>query len=430
MLQVKRKFVNQVQGKEMSELYVGLGSVRKKDNSSLRAGMFHDLIQSRLIYRMIYGLAQSPVFGLPARLSFTFYALFRIFYLHIQINQRPGLVAIYQYDNETRCIKARSKKPIEEFVTFKKSVLDAKSFFEALRYTIRLKTLLSLPKTIRLSQKLIKKHGILIGTRQTQVICVYAFFKQYFSHLDMRQARVVVSTESNPDVIGVALAASSYKGRVLYVNHSFLDSHLGLFFHDELIVQGKALLEIIEKNLVSDRKQPVIKMIGPYFDTKPLKIPVNQVKTVGIVCSLGPNVDQVEKLINQLTKNFTGIQIEVRLHPNKLLSAYLVERLRTYSAVKMVPSMDWAHADYEHWDFAIAANTSAHIDLIGKGIPTVGYDFDNHPDDMYDFYHKGFVPKLVDMMKVEETINLFYSNEYWKNICFSYLPESEKSLEL
>ena len=414
----------------MSELYIGLGSVRKKDNSSLRRGMFHDLIQSRMIYKIVYNWAQMPVFGKPAKLSFTLYALLRIFYLHIQLNQRPGLVAIYQYDNETRCIKARSKKPIEEFVTFKKTILDAKSFFEALIYSLRLKSLLSLPKTIRLSQKLIKKHGILIGTRQTQVICVYAFFKQYFTHYDMRQARVVVSTESNPDVIGVALAASSCRGRVLYVNHSFLDSHLGLFFHDELIVQGNALLEIIEKNFVPSRKLPVIKMIGPYFDTKPLKLPVNQMKTVGIVCSLGPNVDQVEKLINQLTKFFTDIQIEVRLHPNKLLSGYLIERLGTFSVVKVVPSLDWAEADYEHWDFAIAANTSAHIDLIGKGIPTVGYDFDNHPDDMYDFYNKGFVPKLVDMMKVEETINLFYSNEEWKNICFSYLPESEKSLEL
>jgi hypothetical protein len=413
----------------MSKLFIGLGSVRKKDSSSLRAGMFHDLIQSRLIYKLVYRWAQVPVLGRPAKLTFTLYALLRIFYLHIQMNLRPGLIAVYQYDNETRCIRARSKKPIEEFVTFKKSILDVKSFLEALVYSINIKSLSSLPKTIKVSQKLIDKYGVLIGTRQTQVICVYAYFKQYFSQLDMSECRVIVSTESNPDVIAVALAAKSYDARVLYVNHSFLDSQLGLFFHDELIVQGKALLEIIEKNLASSAKTPLVKMIGPYFDTSPLKIPLKKIQTVGIVCSLGPSVTQIEHLINQLTENYNGVAIEVRLHPNKLLSGYLIERLETYSVVKMVPSIDWAHADYSHWDFAIAANTSAHIDLIGKGIPTVGYDFDNHPDDMYDFYKMGFVPKLVDMMKVEETINLFYSNEHWKNKSLSYLPVSEKSLE-
>lgn len=430
MLQVKRKFVNQVQGDEMCRLYIGLGSVRKKDNSSLRAGMFHDLVESRLIYKFVYKWAQIPFWGRPAKLSFTFYALFRIFHLHIQLNHRPGLIAVYQYDNETRCIKARSKNPIEEFVTFKKNILDAKSFMSAVLYSIRLKSIMGLPKVFRVSQKFIDKYGILIGTRQTQVLCVYAFFKQYFAGLDMSASRVVISTESNPDVIAVALAVKSYEGRVIYVNHSFLDSHLGLFFHDELIVQGKALLEIIEKNLASSTNLPKVKMIGPYFDTEPLKVPLKKIQTVGIVCSLGPNVPQVERLINQLTKNYRDVAIEVRLHPNKLLSGYLIERLETYPAVKMVPSMDWAHADYTHWDFAVAANTSAHIDLIGKGIPTIGFDFDNHPDDMYDFYNKGFVPKLVDMMKVEETINLFYSNENWKNICFSYLPDSEKSLEM
>lgn len=412
----------------MSGLYLGLGSVRKKDNSSLRAGMFHDLIQSRFIYKIVYKWAQVPLIGVPASLAFTFYALFRIFHVHIQMNLRPGLIAVYQYDNETRCIKARSKRPIEEFVTFKKSFLEVKPFLFVISYCWR--SLLSLHKTIKISQKLIKKYGILIGTRQTQVICVYAFFKDYFSRIDMSESRIVISTESNPDVIAVALAGRLYKSKVIYVNHSFLDSHLGLFFHDELVVQGKALLDIIENNLTSKEYKPVVKMIGPYFDTEPLRLPLNNVKTVGIVCSLGPNVSQIESLITQLTKKYQNIEIEVRLHPNKLLSGYLIERLETYSAVKLVPSMDWAKADYRHWDFAIAANTSAHIDLIGKGIPTVGYDFDNHPDDMYDFYNKGFVPKVQDVMRVEETINLFYSNGDWKNICFSYLPESEKSLEL
>ncbi|MEA9356690.1 hypothetical protein SHI21_10765 [Bacteriovorax sp. PP10] len=411
----------------MSGLYLGLGSVRKKDNSSLRAGMFHDLIQSRLIYKIVYKWAQAPVIGVPASLAFTFYALCRIFHVHIQLNRRPGLIAVYQYDNETRCIKARSKRPIEEFVTFKKSFLEAKPLLAVISYC--LKSLSSVPKTMRVSQKLIKKYGILIGTRQTQVICVYAFFKDYFSCLDMSESRIVISTESNPDVIAVALAGRLYQSKVIYVNHSFLDSHLGLFFHDELVVQGKALLSIIENNLTA-KKVPVVKMIGPYFDTEPLRLPLSHVKTVGIVCSLGPNVAQIELLISQLTKKYHNVEIEVRLHPNKLLSGYLIERLETYSAVKIVPSMDWAKADYRHWDFAVAANTSAHIDLIGKGIPTVGYDFDNHPDDMYDFYTKGFVPKVQDVMKVEETINLFYSNVDWKNICFSYLPESEKSLEL
>jgi hypothetical protein len=411
----------------MSGLYLGLGSVRKKDNSSLRAGMFHDLIQSRLIYKIVYKWAQIPVIGVPASFAFTFYALFRIFHVHIQMNHRPGLIAVYQYDNETRCIKARSKRPIEEFITFKKSFLEVKPLLAVISYC--LKSLLSLPKTMRVSQKLIKKYGILIGTRQTQVICVYAFFKDYFSRLDMSDSRIVISTESNPDVIAVALAGKLYKSKIIYVNHSFLDSHLGLFFHDELVVQGKALLSIIENNLAA-KNVPAVKIIGPYFDTKPLRLPLNLVKTVGIVCSLGPNVAQIELLISQLTKKYHNVEVEVRLHPNKLLSGYLIERLETYPAVKIVPSMDWAKADYRHWDFAIAANTSAHIDLIGKGIPTVGYDFDNHPDDMYDFYNKGFVPKVQDVMKVEETINLFYSNVDWKNICFSYLPQSEKSLEL
>jgi hypothetical protein len=405
----------------MGHLFLGLKSIKMKDSSKHRVILFQNYIDTSFLYQLILKnpFIQTRFYQKLISYLFSFYALLNTLKVSLDFKSHHQFITIYEHNNEIRCIKARlSNEQFSHsgFITFSKTInfWVLKQFLGHIRFSFRL---------FRLGAKLIQKNGILIGTRQSQFLFFYSLTGKI-----TKQASVplIISTESNPNVIGIALAAQKHGHKIIYINHGFLDSDLGLFFHNQVVAQGDALIDRIKPFISSN---PLISNVGAYYPVQALKIPVSKVQVVGIVLSLNPVESKIINLIKQIGSIHPEVRIEIRPHPNLIFSSELTQNLRANSKISVLAPTDWLnfHTD---WDLAIAGNTSAHIDLIAKGIPCIGMNIDQNPEDIYGFYKDQFILKTDYHHNIHQDLNDFYNNEEWHQKKLTYLPSLGATIQV
>lgn len=405
----------------MGHLFLGLKSIKMKDSSKHREILFQNYIDTSLIYKTILKNPIAKTRSYQKLLSYIFSAYSFLNTLRVKLNFKSNqqLLTIYEHNNEIRCIKARLSPDYfshSGFITFsnKLNFWVLKQFFGNAAFSIRL---------FKISAKLIQRNGILIGTRQGQFLFFYALTHKIKIP---KLSPLVISTESNPNVIGIALAAQKKGHKVIYINHGFLDAHLGLFFHDQVVAQGDALIKRIKPFIISN---PVISNVGAYYPVEPIRVPVPKVQVVGIVLSLNPIESSIIELISNIGKIHPEVRIEIRPHPNLIFSSELTQNLKTNKNVIVLNPTDWMHFDTD-WDLAIAGNTSAHIDLIAKGIPCIGMNIDQNPEDIYGLYQDQFILKADYHNDIHHELNAFYNNEVWNQKKYSYLPFLDSRIQV
>lgn len=397
----------------MGHLFLGLKSIKMKDSSIHRAILFQNYIDTSLLYKFILqnSFATSRFYQKIISYLFSVYGLLNTLKISFDFKPQDQFITIYEHHNEIRCIKARlspEQYSHSGFIKFNKKInwWVIKQFFNHLNLSFRI---------FKLSARLIQKNGVLIGTRQCQFLFLYNLA---YKIENLGAAPIIVSTESNPNVIGIALAAQKNGHKIIYINHGFLDSNLGIFFHNHIVAQGDALIERIKPFIFATAS---ISNVGAYYPIQPLKVPVSKVRVIGIVLSLNPLESELLKLITQISLNDPEARIEIRPHPNLIFSDGLTEKLKNNSKVSVLHPTDWLNFHTE-WDLAIAGNTSAHIDLIAKGIPCIGMDIDKNPEDIYGFYQDQFILKADYHSNIHKDLNSFYHNENWNQKKLGYLP--------
>ena len=404
----------------MGHLFLGLKNIKMKDSSNHRGILFQNYINTSFLYRLILKnpLAQTDFYQNFISYLFSFYSLLNTLKVSFNLKSTSQYITIYEHNNEIRCIKARL---FDEYFSSSGSITFSKrinlwvlgQFFSNFGFSLRL---------VKLSAKLIQKNGVLVGTRQGQFLFFYALTHK----IEMDSLPLIISTESNPNVIGIALAAQKKGHEVIYINHGFLDANLGLFFHNRIVAQGDALINRIKPLILS---HPIINNVGSYYPVLPLKIPISKIQVVGIVLSLNPVESKLLNLIINIGKIHPDVRIEIRPHPNLIFSGQLTQKLRQNNKVSVLNPTDWLNFRNE-WDLAIAGNTSAHIDLIAKGIPCIGMSIDQNPDDMYGFYQDHFILKMDYHQHIQNDLNAFYNNMEWNQKKLTYLPELDAKIQV
>lgn len=97
--------------------------------------------------------------------------------------------------------------------------------------------------------------------------------------------------------------------------------------------------------------------------------------------------------------------------------------LSKFPFVKILPWTQWKDFSPQ-WDLAIAGNTSAHIDLIAKGIMSLGMDIDSNPHDLYHFYKNRFIYFTTNIEASWPTdLKVFYGSAAWVATSKTYLPD-------
>lgn len=404
----------------MGHLFLGLKSIKMKDSSTHRGILFQNYIDTSFLYRIFLKnpLVHTSFYQNFISYLFSFYSLLNTLKINFDFKNDQQFITIYEHNNEIRCIKARLSADQflrTGFITFtnKFNFWVFKQFLGNVGLTFRI---------FRLCVKLVQKKGVLIGTRQGQFLFLYALTHK----VNLNTLPLIVSTESNPNVIGIALAAQKKGHKVVYINHGFLDSDLGIFFHDQVVAQGEALIKRIKPCIHS---HPLINNVGAYYPVLTFKMPVRSIRVVGIVLSLNPIESKVIQLITQIGNIHPEVRIEIRPHPNLIFSNELTQNLKSLSKVSVLNPTDWInfHTD---WDLAIAGNTSAHIDLIAKGIPCLGMDIDKNPEDLYGFYKDQFILKADYHNNIQQDLNDFYHHEKWNQKKLSYLPNLSATIQV
>lgn len=400
---------------DFAYLFRGLNSIKKKDSSPLRKQLFAEFLKNRPLLFFFCKFHDWRFLKWIHANIFAIYAFLPILKANINIPESgSGAVAVYEYSNEARCITWRLKEELKGEVSFSSytNIRDAFSKLKFFKIVFKL---------FRINKKFIYRNGLLVGIRQSQFICAYTYFNDKFSELDLSKLKMVTSTEANPCIIAVALSAKQRGARLIYINHGFLDEELGVFFHDEFLVQGEALVDRIKPFIQTFAERSVIHIVNSYYPVLPLKEVNPNIKKIGIVLSLAPSEEKVFGLISLLEKTFRDVKIDLRCHPNQVISGVLIKKIASLCRVEVVPASDWATIDLD-WDFAFAGNTSAQIDVIAKGVPVVGFDLDNNPDDMCGFYRNNFTFRVDTLDSLVSMINSFYQSDDWKVIRSKYLP--------
>lgn len=405
----------------MGHLFLGLKSIKMKDSSKHRSILFQNYIDTSLLYKLILKnpFAQMRFYQKLISYIFSLYSLLNTLKISFDFKSDQQFITIYEHNNEIRCIRARlSAEQFSHsgFITFPKRINPwvLRQFIDHIRFSFRI---------FRLSAKLIQKNGILIGTRQGQFLFFYSLTSKIKK---LAAVPLIISTESNPNVIGIALAAQKNGHKVIYVNHGFLDSDLGLFFHNQVVAQGDALIDRIKPFILSD---PAINNVGAYYPVQAMKVPVQRIQVIGIVLSLNPIESKIINLVKQIGSIHPKVHIQIRPHPNLLFSRELTQKLKENSKISVLNPTDWLDFD-TNWDLAIAGNTSAHIDLIAKGIPCIGMNIDQNPEDIYGFYKNKFILKIDYHKEIHHDLNAFYHNEEWGHKKLSYLPQLGATIQV
>ncbi len=408
----------------MRHLKIGLTSIKKKDSSPVRQQLFSDFLRTKRFVLIVLKLLPNRAAALLA----PFYGFLRLLAIDCSFSKNPALVAVYQYDNEIRCITSRSQESPDSFIRMGRYRLKN---FAHLILLLSFKNLKLALRIWKLSSYLIFKNGLLVGTRQSQFLVLYCYFKNFLikSHTNLgANSKFIVSSESNPDTIATTLAAQSLGYKTVFIPHGFLDTDLGLFFHDIIIYQGAELLKRIQPSLISNSQSLIA--VGPYFKKRPMKFRFDAIKKVGIVCSLSPDLKILTALIQEILQSLPKVFIEVRLHPNRTFHSNLNSCVNNFVGnVKFVDSVDWQNAELD-WDLAFVGNSSAHLDVLNLGIPTTGFKLDLYEHDRYGFYKNGLVPFLKDLDGFELVLTEFYNRPVWKEVLENYLPEQVSKIDL
>lgn len=394
-------------------ILVALGSIKKKDSSAFRALLFCE-------YRKKYRLAQLSSLTYAISIFRPFVVFFLIIYSFRKVisvsflqKKNSNELYVYNYENEKKSIlhnfsKAKNANELTYSYSFRNLFRSLKSLFFARLDWARLL------KIIKLCFHLSKKNSFLVTARQIEFLLLYAFFKNFFKKENFKE--VYISTESNPEVISVALACVG--ARVNYTNHGFLNKDLGIFFHDRLLLDCRSLKNRIIPHLL--RPHTDIQIIQKRHQI--FKKPESSTKKILILGSLIPDIGLMQKLIEDFRENLVDSDITVRFHPNKTFYNHQLLELSELLKIKV----KWDESlklQLSESTLVIAGETSAHLEALMQGVPSVYCKLDHFPRDHYGFISSQLIPEMKSVGDLEKSVQKFYSDPKWLKVYQDYFGE-------
>jgi hypothetical protein len=387
----------------MNPIFIGLSSIKKRDSSRFRQHLFSKLLLEKPFLRIAHqAFLKSEIRPLISFLLIL-YSLRRFFQIRIHLEKDRKEIAVFNYGNERRAIERVS--PLENSISygaFKLPMLPSFSMKKTLIW-------------IRVSMKLLKKNGFLVGARQAEFLVLYGFYRNFFSRENISGQTFLSASEANPEVIAAVLAAKRTGNKTVFINHSALESEQGIFFHDEIMLSASAYAGRIQGT-------PRIKILDFLAKSRSLNLPnFERIKRIGIACSVVTSPELIRKTVESCLETFPNAEVVIRQHPNPTFSpvkeSWLPKNPRvTVSSRKGQGPM----SDLLDWDFAIAGSSSVHLDLLELGIPTVHQNIEGIDWDLYDFVGSGLVPSVNKAHEIPASMNAVYSQERWEEIFGRY----------
>jgi hypothetical protein len=392
---------------------IGLGSIARKDETALRRFFFDKLLETNRAARLAFRAYEHPVLRGIVSHALVLRPLVRVISARLEIPPNATLICVCNSSNERRALVMLRDGGDRGWISYRWSVsgLIAGSAWLA----GRLRNLRKARQAYRVSLRMVKRRGFLVGARQAEFALLYSYFYDRLGKKGVRGKTFACSTESNPEVIAATLAARRLGAPITYVDHGFLDRDLGIFFHDRLVLSCEALLSRVEAGLLPGLR-PSIDWARSARESRGLRIPdFKSIRHVGIVGSLAMSRENYLRVVAECLVEFPSAVISVKPHPNPVFTGSFYSKLPEQSRVRVIPAKESLLKAAESWDFAIASGTCSHLELLRAGIPTIYMDIDGYERDPKGFIGSGILPEAHSASEIAARIQEKYGCAGWKD---------------
>lgn len=385
---------------QVNFLRLGLKSISRKDSSQLRTLMF-----KRYQEKFVFGnwLRHTPVNLLVVLVFFRFvFCLVRCSWKKSDEDH----IWVGSYEVEQKALLRYCREKYLSFGSYSYHKFSLRNLF------LIFKIPWANVKVFRYAKKVRDRHGLLVLMRQVELIFHYSY---HIKNLKNIKAEYISSTESNPEIIGLMLAAAKRGAKTRYIPHGYLNKDLGIFFQNIIVAESENLKIRIQKNSLPGS---LFEILPPINSIEKIIDNIPSTKTILVVGSILPSVEDLLKAISFLEKIYPNAQIKYRPHPNELLKSSKVKQLeKKLTGGFKKKSLE---EDVEEASLVFGGETSCLLYALQKGKIAVHLKVDEIEYDQYGFVSAGLIPSLSTEICMNYNFKDHYLQPSWLLVAKSF----------
>jgi hypothetical protein len=293
-------------------------------------------------------------------------------------------------------------------------------------------------RSLRIIRVIDQRHGFLVACRASAAIGWYARTRAIL--VEHRPGAVLVSSDSNPEEVGLVAAAAALSVPRVFVAHAYPTPFSPPLNFSLSILEGEAALRS------RARRGPIggeVVLAGVDGESAPFDVSrlARKEPVIGIFAPKAVSWPTLAALIDDCRRELKARRIVIRWHPSRLDQARHLHSVRDLSGVEESP-MSASLADVaRQCDWVIAdENSNVHLPVLKLGIPTVVIKglglYPESRSDMYGFAADGVVfPPVRSIAELRAADFKAFFDDGWvgrfRQYDASYLrPEAEIQAEV
>lgn len=412
----ERIFVAGHRGLE-TELLTAVRAVIHADSDPVRQDLFAALKQTKAAVRSACWLHAQLGRTWASSLFVSAYGLNSWLATRAGAKRQPDILGVFVHENARRRLLQLSSVFGDESIDLLRidrfgalRLASAGRLLRMIAMTQRVRTL------IRIVHRINQKYDFLVCCRVASLLGHYIHFREILTR--ERPKAVLVSSDSNPEEIGLCSVARSLLIPTIFVSHAYPTSVSPRLNFDLSILPGLAALDTYKKK--GDVSGAVF-LGGVEGESRPMQ--TSRLKrpapVIGIFAPKVVNLAGLAEMIDCCQKQLAASQIIIRWHPSMIGKKILPDRLANSARVLEACNCATLYDVASLCDWVIAdAGSNVHLELLKIGIPTLAVSaigiLRADQVDLYGFVTNNIVFPLVsalDEMTLERAAN-FYSGTW------------------
>ena len=392
-------------------------TVVRADSDPARQVLFHNLMQAHWPVRLAYRLHERVAATSAAALLVAGYGA--AVFLRISPPRHTGVrvLAVARHENARRQVaRVASWVGISE-CGWIGTGLTARAGRAGLSAAAALLQARRLTRWIRVLRTIDGRYGFLVACRAAAAISWYTRTRGILDAY--RPGAVLVSSDSNPEELGLVGAARALQIPQVFVSHAYptplsppLDFSLS-FLEGEAAVHARR------------RKGPIkgeVLLVGIEGDSAPLD-PTRFTRpdpVIGVFTPKAVSWPALVAVIDDCRRHFGARRVVIRWHPSMLEHVNLADRLADLSNVVVSPRSASLQEVARQCDWVVAdENSNVHLPVLKLGIPTVAVrNLGLYPEsrsDLYGFVANGVVyPPVKSLRDVDPMAYVAFFSDAWR----------------
>jgi hypothetical protein len=380
-----------------------LRTVIRADSDPARQALFANLMRSRRLVRLVYGLHEHLGRGRAAALLVSCYGLAAFFRVEPPRNRRARVVALAVHEN--------ARDQVSRIIRW---IGAADCDWVQFGFGARLPGRRGMTSALRIIRAIDRQYGFLVACRAAAAMAWYARARALLgAH---RPGAVLVSSDSNPEEVGFVGAARALAIPHVFVSHAYPTPYSPPLDFTLSILEGAAAVEAHRRK---GRVRGAVMLAG--IDGESIPMDVSRFgrpnPVIGVFTPKAISWPTLARVIDDCRRHFRAARIVIRWHPSMLewprLANMLddvtsvVESPRGRPLVEIARGCDWVVAD---------ENSNVHLPVLKLGIPTIAVRrlglYSNTHTDLYGFMAAGIVfPATERIRDVDpQALTAFFSD--------------------